>query len=42
MIVQNIQGVDERNAKRFSYKVLTKRHTKTACECIDRPHEAEE
>jgi hypothetical protein len=35
MIVQNVQGVYQRNAKRYSHKVLTKRHTITALEYID-------
>jgi len=35
MIVQNVQGVYQRNAKRYSHKVLTKRHTIIARECVD-------
>ena len=34
MIVQNVQGVYQRNAKRYSHKVLIKRHTMTARECV--------
>lgn len=35
MIVQNVQGVYQRNAKRYSHKVLTSRHAIIARVYID-------